>query len=70
MPIPDGYFYQSGAYWKNDSTGPYAWNGTTMQLIGLAKTVTLAQAATATELVVPNRFAIFLPDGDGPVSVA
>lgn len=33
MAIPAGYFYKDGYYWKDDGTGPYIWNGTSMVLV-------------------------------------
>ena len=38
MALPDGYFYRQGYYWKVDGTGPYQWNGATMDLLTLGVT--------------------------------
>jgi hypothetical protein len=33
MTLPAGAFYEDGAYWKQDGTGPYAYDGTNLVLI-------------------------------------
>lgn len=38
MPLPAGYFYKDGAYWGNDGSGPYAYDG--------ASTLTLLSGAS------------------------
>ena len=67
MAIPATHFYRNGAYWGFDGTGPYAWNGTSMVAIPLAGSIVVGEASTA--LAVPNRFAVFTPEGEGPMHV-
>lgn len=62
MTLPTGYFYKDGFYWGVDASGPYAWTGAAMQLLGSGGTstaVTQSPPITATGLAYagPGYFA-------------
>lgn len=61
MSLPSGYFFQNGAFWKTDGTGPYKYDGATMTLMPLG-----SQTPSTAAVVGYYRTGFFTRDEAGP----
>jgi hypothetical protein len=62
VAIPSDYAYRAGFYWKQDGTGPYVWDGSSMTLYDWG--------VTADSVAAPVDGNLFNGDTTGPATAS